>query len=75
MCSPLTGGLFARAIMESGSCADPLYFTEAVAETQGRALATALGCAADDLACLRAPSTDAVLTAVRDRHGRQVDRV
>src|SRR4029077_9910508 len=60
VCAPLTmqasRGLFARAIMESGACADPLYFGPREAEAQGKKLAEALGCT--DMTCLRAKSVD-----------------
>ena len=64
---PSSRGLFARAIMESGACADALYFTEATAEIQGHALEAALGCA--DLECMRAKPPDAVLRALPGRRG------
>jgi para-nitrobenzyl esterase len=59
---PASGGLFARAIMESGACADPLYFSPPEAEAQGDMLADALGCR--DLACLRSRDVAAVLRAL-----------
>jgi para-nitrobenzyl esterase len=59
---PGSRGLFARAIMQSGACADPLYFGAREAEAQGEKVAAALGCA--DLACLRGKSADAVLHAL-----------
>ena len=64
---PASRGLFARAIMESGACADPLYFGPREAEAQGRKFAEALGCT--DMACLRAKSVDAVLRALPLKHG------
>ncbi len=59
--------LFSRAIMESGACADPLYFDRATADAQGRALTAALDCT--DLACLRGKSAEAVLRALPGRRG------
>lgn len=59
---PASRGLFAKAIMESGACADPLYFSRRDAEAQGEQLAQALGCR--DLACLRGKDLQAVMTAL-----------
>jgi para-nitrobenzyl esterase len=64
---PASRGLFARAIMQSGACADPLYFGPREAEAQGKKLADALGCA--DMRCLRAKSVDAVLRALPPKRG------
>jgi para-nitrobenzyl esterase len=64
---PASHGLFARAIMQSGACADPLYFGPREAEAQGKKLAEALGCA--DMSCLRAKSADAVLRALPLKRG------
>jgi para-nitrobenzyl esterase len=72
MTMPGSRGLFARAIMESGACADPLYFGAREAEAQGAALATALGCGADDLACLRGKSAEAVVRALPSKRGMVV---
>jgi len=53
MASPDSAGLFHRAIAQSGgySLTQP---TLATAETEGKAFATAVGCASQDAACLRA---------------------
>ncbi len=64
---PASRGLFARAIMQSGACADPLYFGPREAEAQGKKLAEALGCV--DMTCLRAKSVDAVLRALPLKRG------
>ena len=64
---PGSRGLFARAIMESGACADPLYFGPHEAEAQGDRLATALGCR--DLPCLRSKDADAVIRALPVKRG------
>ena len=64
---PGSRGLFARAIMESGACADPLYFGRGEAEAQGDALAAALGC--HDLACLRSKDADSVIRALPTKRG------
>jgi len=64
---PASRGLFARAIMQSGSCADSLYFGPREAEAQGKKFAEALGCA--DMTCLRARSVDAVLHALPLKRG------
>jgi len=64
---PASRGLFARAIMQSGACADPLYFGPREAEAQGKQLAQALGCR--DMTCLRAKSADAVLRALPLKRG------
>jgi para-nitrobenzyl esterase len=64
---PASRGLFARAIMQSGACADPLYFGPREAEAQGKQLAEALGC--NDVMCLRTKSVDAVLHALPHKRG------
>jgi len=62
MVSPGAAGLFERAITESGPCS--ALPTKLDAETQGAAIAAALGCApADDAACLRAAPVAAILAA------------
>lgn len=60
--SPTAYGLFSRAIVESGAYALTLPSLSA-AETSGSAVATALGCAATDTACLRAAPVSAILAA------------
>jgi para-nitrobenzyl esterase len=65
---PASRGLFARAIMQSGSCADPLYFGPREAEAQGQKFAEALGCNTD-MTCLRSKSVDAVLHALPLKRG------
>jgi para-nitrobenzyl esterase len=84
LASPLSSGLFQRAIIESGQCdsALPLRATPgglAAARTavgRGDAVADALGCRGPDrLACLRqAPASDLILTPLPDG-GRALDRV
>jgi para-nitrobenzyl esterase len=68
MVSPASKGLFQRAIIESGACALGVPTTEATAETQGNALAKALGCSgmapAATLACLRGKPLSDVLLAM-----------
>jgi len=59
---PGSRGLFARAIMQSGACADPLYFSRRQAEAQGQKLAEAVGCR--DMACLRAKDVQTILGAL-----------
>lgn len=51
MTSPLSAGLFHRALMQSGGCGAA---TAAQAEMRTAAAAETLGCAIDDLACLQA---------------------
>lgn len=58
-------GLFAKAIMESGSCSDPLYFTADQAAAQGAELAAKLGCT--DLACMRAKTGEEIMRALPQR--------
>jgi para-nitrobenzyl esterase len=62
MAMPSSRGLFAGAIMESGSCADILYSTAKDAEEQGDRFAAALGC--DSLACLRQKPADQIVRAL-----------
>jgi para-nitrobenzyl esterase len=64
---PGSRGLFARAIMQSGACAGPLYFGPREAEAQGDRLAGALGCS--DLACLRGKDAAAVVRALPVKRG------
>ena len=62
--SPRSAGYFARAIMQNG-WASTRWRTLADAETLGRELAAALGCAEPStLACLRSKSTEQVLLAL-----------
>lgn len=65
LASPGSAGLFAKAIMMSGSCERP-WAPLSVAEAQGEAFAQELGCdSADDvLACMRRKSFDDVLAAL-----------
>jgi len=64
LASPRSKGLFDRAIIQSGaySLTQP---TLAQAEGEGVAFAASVGCAAQDLACLRAVPAIAVLTNQR----------
>jgi para-nitrobenzyl esterase len=61
--SPLGGGLFARAMMESGGCDAP---DATVSAADGLIFAEAAGCGgvADPVVCLRALSTTTLVTAV-----------
>jgi para-nitrobenzyl esterase len=68
--SPASRGLFARAIIQSGSCSEPLYFTPEQAEAQGDALAAKVGCRGNDaLACLRQKSVVELVSALPYRRG------
>lgn len=69
--SPPSGGLFQRAIIESGACSTLTGTTKANAEAQGAALATALGCkdAATTLTCLRGKTTEEVMLALKSASG------
>jgi para-nitrobenzyl esterase len=59
---PASRGLFARAVMQSGSCADTLYVGAHEAEEQGQRFADALGC--HDVDCLRSKDVAALLRAL-----------
>jgi para-nitrobenzyl esterase len=63
--SPLSDGLFQRAMIESGPC-DTVGTTLMAAEAQGSTLATAVGCtdASTVLTCMRAVPADTLLTAL-----------
>jgi para-nitrobenzyl esterase len=62
--SPPSAGLFHRAILESGTCGVGVTPPRAAAEARGASLVTALGCdVADPMACMRAKTTEEVLTA------------
>lgn len=63
LASPLSAGLFHRAIVQSGAYAlsQPSL---AQAETQGSAVASLAGCAAQTAACLRAASVETLLAAL-----------
>jgi len=65
LASAKSAGLFASAILQSGSCERPWPML-AAAEAQGDAFAAALECDAEDdvLACMRAKSADDVLAAL-----------
>jgi len=65
LASPAGAGLFAKAILQSGSCERP-WATLAAAEAQGDVFAEALGCSSQDdaLACMRGKSADEVLAAL-----------
>ena len=60
--SPSASGLFQRAIVESGAYSLQLP-SLAQAETAGKTVATSLGCASADTACLRAAPVAAVLAS------------
>lgn len=65
LASPKSAGLFAKAILQSGSCERP-WGTLAAGEAQGDVFAEVLGCASDDdvLACMRGKSADEVVAAL-----------
>ncbi|MEZ4287828.1 MAG: carboxylesterase/lipase family protein [Polyangiales bacterium] len=65
LASPLSAGLFHRAILQSGACMRPLAELS-VGESQGQRLSHAIGCdeSDDELACLRAANPDRVLDAL-----------
>jgi len=65
MASTKSAGLFAKAILQSGSCERP-WPTLAAAEAQGDIFAEALGCGPeqDVLECMRAKSAEDVLAAL-----------
>ena len=72
--SPRSAGLFHRAILQSGSCAEPLSLAESgAADAAGRAYAAQSGCLgesdADALSCLRQRSTRQVARAPATRRG------
>jgi carboxylesterase type B len=62
--APGSRGLFAQAMMQSGSCTTR---TQAQAETSGAALESAVGCA--DVACLRRTSVSALIDAPQGSFG------
>jgi para-nitrobenzyl esterase len=62
MVSPLSAGLFDRAIIQSGAYT-MVQPTVAQAEAQGTAYATQVGCTNQDAACLRALSVSQLLAA------------
>jgi para-nitrobenzyl esterase len=63
--SPMSAGLFHRAISESGGCTSGIA-TAAESAAQAESIAATVGCdtAADELACLRATSVSALLAAL-----------
>jgi para-nitrobenzyl esterase len=65
LASAKSAGLFARAILQSGSCERPWGTLEA-GEAQGDAFAEALGCGpeGDVLACMRGKPADEVVSAL-----------
>ena len=65
LASPLSAGLFHKAIIQSGSCERPWATLEA-AETQGDLFATELGCdqVPDVLACMREKTADEAIVAL-----------
>ena len=67
---PGSRGLFARAIVMSGACADALVFSADKANAQGEQLAAAVGCnGANVAACLRGKSADELVAALPFRRG------
>jgi para-nitrobenzyl esterase len=69
--SPLSKGLFHRAIIESGPCETGTGILEKDAEAQGDDLAKAVGCGdpATALACLRGKAADELLVALPGKKG------
>jgi len=70
MASPLSRGLFQRAILQSTACPEDEDTPALAAREQlGRRIAEALGCKQDDaraeLACMRGKTDDEVMTAIR----------
>jgi para-nitrobenzyl esterase len=65
LASAESAGLFAKAILQSGSCERP-WPTLAAAEAQGGDFAEAVGCGSDQevLACMRRKSAEEVLNAL-----------
>lgn len=65
LASAQSADLFARAILQSGSCERP-WPTLAAAQAQGDAFSEALGCDSEEdvLSCMRAKSADEVLSAL-----------
>jgi para-nitrobenzyl esterase len=61
--SPLSRGLFHRAVSQSGGCTNKLT-SKVQAQAAADKLATALGCTGDVLACLRGKSVAELLAAV-----------
>ncbi|MGI5860505.1 MAG: carboxylesterase/lipase family protein [Myxococcales bacterium] len=61
MASPLSRGLFERAIMQSGGC--QMVSTLEAGFARGRELAAKLECPPDDLACLRAVTAERIVEA------------
>ncbi len=75
LASPLAKGLFTRALIESGHCSQP---TLPEAESAGATIVEAAGCGgtADVVACLRAQSTETLVSAARpdvNSYGPNVD--
>jgi para-nitrobenzyl esterase len=71
---PGSRGLFARAIMMSGACADALVFSADKANAQGDKLAAKVGCTGPDVpACLRAKPADELAAALPFRRGMLLD--
>jgi para-nitrobenzyl esterase len=67
---PASRGLFARAIIMSGACADALIYTPQMANAQGDQLGAAVGCTgADAAACLRGKTADELVAALPYRRG------
>jgi para-nitrobenzyl esterase len=68
---PGSRGLFARAIIMSGACADALVFSAEQANAQGDQLAKTVGCADDAniAACLRSKPADTLAAAMPFRRG------
>ncbi|MFL6078128.1 MAG: carboxylesterase/lipase family protein [Mycobacteriales bacterium] len=72
LASPGAHGLFARALVESGSYG-PTLPTLAAAETDGRAFATAAGCADQTAACLRQLPVSTILAHENTSLGYEPD--
>jgi para-nitrobenzyl esterase len=67
---PKSAGFFQHALMESGACDGPVYFSMTDAIAQAASLATAVGCtdATTAATCLRALTTDQILSALPIRN-------
>jgi para-nitrobenzyl esterase len=67
---PKSRGLFAGAIIMSGSCSTALFFSPELANAQGDQLADKVGCTgANAAACLRGKSADELVNALPYRRG------
>ncbi|HET6500440.1 MAG TPA: carboxylesterase/lipase family protein [Amycolatopsis sp.] len=72
LASPQAHGLFQKAIIQSGPCADP-FVTGDVAKTRDAQWAAGLGCA--DIACLRSKPLSAVVAVDQEQVVTPLNRV